>query len=140
MKRSIAIISTLALTLACCLGVAAASGEITPRESLTIAKTSVNSYTGDDTGEVDFEFTIIPTSPADRLGAASILIYKPDGTTERVIGNTKNGLIGSGNFHTYTYTYKGVSGQYYYADIMLFSTIGSVSDSRTRTTKSAVAR
>lgn len=140
MKRSVAIISALALTLACCLGVAAASGGITPRESLTISKTSVGSYTGDNTGEVDFDFSIIPTSPADRLGAASILIYKPDGTTERVIGNTKNGLIGSGNAHTYTYTYKGVSGQSYYADIMLFATIGSVSDSRTYTTRSATAR
>lgn len=140
MKRSIAIISALALALACCLGIAAASGEITPRESLTIAKTDVSSSTGDNTGEVDFDFCIIPTKSADRLGAASILIYKPDGTTERVIGNTKNGLIGSGNAHTYTYTYHGVSGQYYYADIMLFSTIGSVSDSRTITTRSAVAR
>ena len=140
MKRSVAIISALALTLACCLGVAAASGGIAPRESLTISSTSAVSRTGDNTGEVDFEFSIVPTKSADRLGAASILIYKPDGTTERVIGNTKNGLIGSGNAHTYTYTYKGVSGQSYYADIMLFSTIGSVSDSRTRTTKSAVAR
>lgn len=140
MKRSIAIISALALTLACCLGVAAASGEIVPYASLTICSTGVSSSTGDNTGEVDFSFSIIATDSADRLGAASILIYKPDGTTERVIGNTKNGLIGSGNAHTYTYTYKGVSGQSYYADIMLFSTIGSVSDSRTRTTKSAVAR
>lgn len=140
MKRSIAIISALALALACCLGVAAASDGIVPYASLTICSTNVVSRTGDNTGEVDFEFSIIATDSADRLGAASILIYKPDGTTERVIGNTKNGLIGSGNAHTYTYTYQGVSGQYYYADIMLFSTIGSVSDSRTRTTKSAVAR
>lgn len=140
MKRSIAVISALALALACCLGIAAASDGIAPYASLTIYSTSVSSSTGDNTGEVDFDFCILPTSPADRLGAASILIYKPDGTTERVIGNTKNGLIGSGNAHTYTYTYKGVSGQSYYADIMLFSTIGSVSDSRTRTTKSAVAR
>lgn len=140
MKRSVAIISALALTLACCLGVAAASDGITPRESLTISSTSAVSRTGDNTGEVDFEFSIVPTKSADRLGAASILIYKPDGTTERVIGNTKNGLIGSGNAHTYTYTYKGVSGQSYYADIMLFSTIGSVSDSRTITTRSATAR
>lgn len=140
MKRSIAMLLALTLVLSCCLGVAAASGsDITPRASLTIAKTSVGSYTGDNKGEVDFDYSISPTQPADELGVSSIVIYCPDGSKVKIFGTTSNGLISSGNIHAGTYTYKGIAGQPYYAEITLFSTIGSNTDSRTRTTKSANA-
>lgn len=140
MKCSIAMFLTLVLILTCCFGIAAAtSGEISPRASLTISKTSVGSFTGDNKGEVDFDYSISPTRSADKLGVSSIVIHKPDGSTVTITGTTSNGLIGSGIIHAGTYTYKGVAGQSYYADITLFSTIGSNSDSRTITTQSAIA-
>lgn len=140
MKRSIAMLLALALVLPCCFGIAAASGsEITPRASLTIFKTSAASYTGDNKGEVDFDYTIMATGSADELGVSSIVIYCPDGSKVKIFGTTSNGLISSGNMHGGTYTYKGIAGQPYYAEITLFATIGSNTDSRTRTTKSANA-
>ena len=140
MKRSIAMLLALTLVLSCCLGVAAASGsDITPRASLTIAKTSVGSYTGDNKGEVDFDYSISPTQPADELGVSSIVIYCPDGSKVKIFGTTSNGLIRSGIACSGTYTYKGIAGQPYYAEITLISTIGSNTDSRTITTKSANA-
>lgn len=138
MKRSIAILLVLVLALSCGVGIAAAA-DITPYASLTISKTSAGSYTGDNKGEVDFDFTIIPTDSADLLGACSIVIHKPDGTTETVVGTVQNGMIGTGIFHGGTYTYKGIPGQPYYAEVTLFATIGTNSDSRTITTKSANA-
>lgn len=142
MKRFAAIILALALTLSCTLGVAVAATKdpVSPRASLTIAATSVGSYTGDNKGEVDFDYSINPTRAADQLGVSSIVIHKPDGSTVTITGTKENGLIGSGNIHAGTYTYKGVAGQSYYAEITLFATIGSNTDSRTRTTKSATAR
>ncbi len=140
MKRLIAMLCALALTLSCCIGIATAvNNEIVPRASLTISKTSAASYTGDNKGEVDFDYTIIPTGTADKLGVSSIVIHKPDGSTVTITGTTSNGLIGFGITHSGTYTYKGVAGQSYYADITMFSTIGSNTDSRTITTKSATA-
>ena len=140
MKRSLAILLALALALSCCVGFAiAADDEITPYASLTIFKTTAGSYTGENKGEVDFDFGIYATAPADLLGACSIVIHKPDGTTESVVGTVQNGMIGSGSVHAGTYTYKGIPGQPYYAEITLFATIGSNSDSRTITTKSANA-
>lgn len=140
MKRSIAMLLALALVLPCCLGIAAAAGsEITPRASLTITATSAASYTGDNKGEVDFDYSIMPTGTADELGVSSIVIHCPDGSKVKIFGTTSNGLIGSGIIHAGTYTYKGIAGQPYYADITLFATIGSNTDSRTITTKSANA-
>lgn len=140
MKRLVAILFALVLALTCCFGIAvAANSEIAPRASLTIFKTSAASYTGDNKGEVDFDYSITPTGSANQLGVSSIVIYKPDGSTETITGTVSNGLIGSGIIHTGTYTYKGIPGKPYYADITLFSTIGSNTDSRTITTKSATA-
>ncbi len=141
MKRLTAMLLMLVFALTCCLSVTAATGgSVMPQASLTISKTSVGSYTGDNTGEVDFDYSISPTRVADQLGVSSIVIHKPDGTTYTVTGTVSNGLIGSGNIHAGTYTYKGISGKSYYAEITLFSTIGSNSDSRTVTTRSATAR
>lgn len=141
MKRFAAIILAVVLTLSCTLGVAVAATKdpVSPSASLTIAATSVSSYTGDNKGEVDFDYSINPTRPANQLGVSSIVIHKPDGSTETITGTTENGLIGSGNVHAGTYTYKGIPGKSYYAEITLFATIGSNTDSRTRTTKSATA-
>ena len=141
MKRFAVTLLALALAVTCAFGVAIAATEsgISPRASLTITSTSVASYTGDNKGEVDFDYIIIPTRSADKLGVSSIVIHKPDGSTVTITGITSNGLVGSGIIHAGTYTYKGVAGQSYYADITLFSTIGSNSDSRTITTQSAIA-
>ncbi len=141
MKRLTTMLLALSLTLACCLGVAAAADDgIAPLASVTITKTSAVSYTGDNTGEIDIEYNIMATGLADKLGVSTIVIHKPDGSTDTVTGTTKNGLVGSGVSHLGTYTYTGIAGKSYYAEVTLFSTIGSNSDSRTITTRTVTAK
>ena len=141
MKRFASMLLALALTLSCCAGItyAATGGVNSPMESLTIAKTTAYSYTGDNTGEVDFEYSITATGSASMLGASSIVVHKPDGTTETIKGNIANGMVSSGSVHSGTYTYEGISGQPYYAEITLFAMKGAVIDSRTITTISSTA-
>ena len=142
MKRFTAVVLALTLVLICsvCAVSAAAGGEFAPMSSPTIKSTSASSYTGDNTGEVDFDYMVTVTGTATEVGVSSIVIHKPDGSTETITGTKANGLVGSGLGHGGTYTYKGISGKYYYADVTLFATIGSTTDSRTITTKSAQAR
>lgn len=141
MKRFTSMLLALALIASCITIVSAATGgSAFPMASPTITKTSASSYTGDNTGEVDIEYGITATGSASTLGASCIVIHKPDGSTDTITGTTANDMLGSGTSHVGTYTYKGISGKYYYADVTLVSTIGSVTDSRTITTKSVKAR
>ena len=136
MKRFASFSLALILTLACLIGVVSAATYSSP----TIAMRSASAFTGTNTGEVDFDFRITPTAPADLLGVSSIVVHKPDGSTYTVLGSVGNHFIGSGNCHAGTYTYKGESGKSYYAEVTFFSTIGSTTDSKTVLTRSATAR
>lgn len=139
MKRIFSIALAMLLVLPLCVCIVSADDGIDPQSSVTICSTSAAAYTGDNAGEVDIDFRITATSYASSLGASKIVIYKPDGTTYTVTGTTKNGLIGSDCVHAFTYTYKGIKGHSYYAEVTLFATIGSVTDSRTITTNVATA-
>lgn len=142
MKRFATMLLALALTLSCGLAASAAAGDsgLSPQASYTISSTSAYAYTGDNSGEVDINFTITATDTASKLGAITIVIHKPDLTTYTVTGTFNNGLLSSGIAYTSTYTYKGIKGHSYYADVTLVSTVGSRSDSRTITTNSATAK
>lgn len=142
MKRFATMLLALALTLSCGLAASAAAGDsgLSPQASYTISSTSAMAYTGDNAGEVDIDFTITATGDASKLGAATIVIHKPDLTTYTVTGTFNNGLLTTGGGYAYTYTYKGIKGHSYYADVTLVSTVGSRTDSRTITTNSATAK
>ncbi len=141
MKRFASFSLALILTLACMIGVVSAANDpMSLYSSPTITMTSASAHTGTNTGEVDFDFRITPTDTADLLGVSSIVVHKPDGSTYTVWGSVGNGFIGSGIGLASTYTYKGESGKSYYADVTFFSTIGSVTDSRTVRTRSVTAR
>lgn len=141
MKRMTAFSLALLLAVACCAGTtfAANGGVSSPMSSPTITMTSAYIFEGEHPGEVDIDFNITATGKASQLGVSSIVIHKPDGSTYTVLGSVGNHFIGSGTIHGSTYTYKGVSGKSYYAEVTFFSTIGSVTDSKTAVTKSIKA-
>lgn len=140
MKRVISVTTALLLFLNCCFGVAFADNGILPMASLTIKSYSASMMSGEktgiNTGELRISYSISATDSADELGVSSIKLYRSDGTyITTIVGRTENGLIGSGIVHMDTYSYVGgISGQYYYAEVTLFATIGSETDSRTVTT------
>lgn len=140
MKRILSMALAMLLVLPLCVGVVSANDDgIDPQASYTISSTNVYAEPGENAGEVDITFVISATGSASKLGATEIVIHKPDLTTYTVTGTFDNGLLSTGGAYTYTYTYKGIKGHSYYADITLISTIGSRSDTRTRTTNSATA-
>lgn len=140
MKRIFSMFLVLLLSLTFCVGIVSATeGGIDPHASHTIASTGAFASSGDNAGEVDIDFTITATDTASKLGAVTIVIHKPDFTTYTVTGTTNNGLLGSGDAFAGTYTYKGIKGHSYYAEVTLISTVGSLSDTRTITTNSATA-
>lgn len=142
MKRLLSASLSIVFILACCVPLASAAtgGVASPMASPTICSTMAYAYPGDNPGEFCVEFRVMAVDAASSLGASSIVIHKPDGSTYTVWGSVGNHFIGSGGDHVGTYVYHGVSGQSYYAEVNLFATIGSKSDSRTVLTKSVNAR
>ncbi len=139
MKR----ISTLALALlivfSCGLAISASASTYA---SKTIASSFGDMEPGDQTGRLDVEFSILSNKQASALGVSNVRIYKMNG--ERVAsinGSVANGLIEKNDvFHMGTYHYDdAVSGQYYYAEITVFATIGSDYDAYTHLTPTVKA-
>lgn len=129
----------LLLILSLCAETASATSA---RASLTLSIHSAQASTGNKEGEVKFTYDVQTSQAADQVGVSSIKVYKSNGDyVTTVYGTTGNGLIRTNtNRHSSTYTYKGTSGQYYYAVVTVFATVGSNSDSREITTNSAQAR
>lgn len=73
MKRFTSMLLALTLIASCITIVSAATGGAFPMASPTITKTSASSYTGDNTGEVDIEYSITASGSASTLGASSTL-------------------------------------------------------------------
>ncbi len=142
MKRLLSAALSIVFILACCVPLASAAtgGILSPMASPTISSTLAYAYPGDNPGEFCIDFRIMAVDSASSLGASSIVIHKPDGSTYTVLGSVGNYFIGSGIDHVGTYVYHGVSGQSYYAEVTLFATIGSKSDSRVVLTASENAR
>ncbi len=141
MKRLLSAALCVVFILACCVPLASAAtgGGVSPMASPTISSTMVYAYPGDNPGEFCVDFRVMAVDTASSLGASSIVIHKPDGSTYTVLGSVGNHFISSGGGYAGTYVYKGESGKSYYAEVTLFATIGSKSDSRTRLTKSVTA-
>lgn len=141
MKRIITSILTLSMLIAFCIGVASAANTIEPRASITLGAYSVTMKAGNNRGELKFNFTVNANSTASSVGVSSIKIYKSDGTNVATItGTTSNGLIATSTFmHTGQYIYAATSGTSYYAEVTVFATIGSTTDSRVVTTATVKA-
>lgn len=142
MKRivSIALVALLALT--CCSGLAFAEDGIMPLSSPTIMGQSASMKSGNETGELRISYNINAKSSADEVGVLTIELYNSDGSyADTIYGSTDNGLVRTSaikNMGTYSYT-DAVSGQYYYAVVTLYATIGSATDSVKVTTATVKA-
>lgn len=143
LKRMIAFIAMLAMSVACVGPVYAASGSDGTQASPTLAMYAVWLDPGDNKGELDISFDVTATDKADSLGISYFEIHKAsnDELVEKVHGSTSNGLRrNSASTYTNTYTYTGVtSGENYYAIVAISAQIGTTHHSRTLTTRTVTA-
>ena len=141
MKRVFSIILAAVLFITCVGGTAMAAHEVEPYASLTLSYYDVDLVAGDSKGVLSVGFTVRSGKLADEIGVEKIKIYKSDGSfVTTITGTTSNGLVWEdGSGHKGTYKYKGTSGTSYYAEVTVFATVGSDSDSRTITTSTVEA-
>lgn len=138
-KRFLSLTVMAALVLSLCGGTAQA---VQPRRaSETIHSFALSATQGKNKGEIKINFNVNANRPADEVGISSIVIYKSDSSyVTTITGSKDNGLLVSGtDFHSSSYTYKGISGTTYYAIVTCTATIGSKSDTRTLTTNDVTA-
>lgn len=141
MKRVFSVVLAVMLFVTCCGGTVLAANEIEPYASPTLSYYDVTLFPGDDSGILWIDFDVRSGRLADKVGVEKIKIYKSNGTyVTTITGTTSNGLVrNDNNLHAGTYEYKGTSGTSYYAEVTVFATIGSTSDSRTVTTSTEEA-
>ena len=142
MKRIMSLALAAALALTCCFGSAFANEDIIPLSSPTIMGQGVTMLPGNEPGELRITYDINAKRSADEVGVLSIEIYRSTGAyVETIYGTTANGLIRtSALLHSGTYSYKNAeSGEFYYAVVTLYATIGSLTDSETITTATVEA-
>lgn len=142
MKRIVSIALATFLALTCCSGLAFAEDGIMPLSSPTIMGQSASMKSGNKSGELRISYNINANSSADEVGVLTIELYNSDGSyADTIYGSTDNGLVRTNsvkNAGTYSYT-DAVSGQYYYAVVTLYATIGSATDSVKVTTATVKA-
>lgn len=136
LKRTSTLILALVMALTFCLGTAFATDTAELRASLTLSDYEAGIKAGTNSGEIRISYDVTASKPADLVGVSSIVIYKSDGSRVTTItGSTSNGLISkSSSGHMGTYSYPATSGVSYYAEVTVFATIGSITDSRPITT------
>ena len=141
MKRVFSVILAVMLFVTCCGGTALAANEIEPYASPTLAYYDVELLVGDSRGMLWIDFDVTASKLADSVGIKEIKIYKSNVTyVTTITGTTSNGLVlNNNNLHVGTYEYKGISGTSYYAEVTVFATVGSITDSRTVTTSTEEA-
>lgn len=143
MKRIFALALGMVMTISCILGTAAtaSAADAGVMASFTLSDYSAVLKAGTKSGEVRISYDVTSSKPADSVGVSSIVIYRSGGSRVATItGTTANNLVcapGSSNMGTYSYI--GISGTSYYAEVTVFATIGSVTDSRTVTTATVKA-
>lgn len=137
MKRIASSVIALIILISCCFAVPATAAF----RSYYISDYSAFLKPERSGGQITVTADVTASKIANSLGVSEIKIYKSNGTRVTTItGSTKNGLIGSStDSHSPTYTYTGSSGTSYYAEVTIFVSCDSGSDSRTVTTEIAVA-
>lgn len=115
------------------MGTALAHSEIEPHASLTLSYYAVDMVGGNGAAYIDF--SVGASKFADEIGVDSIRLYKSNGSYVRTVrGSASNGLIlVDSDWHSDRYGVPLSSG-FYYAEVTVFATVGSITDSRTITT------
>ena len=142
LKRTIAFIAMLAMSIACVGPVYAANSVNKPEASPTLISYAVWLEPGTKSGELRVTFDVTAAGRADRLGVSYFEIHKASNgeLVDTVYGTTSNGLVSSGFSYTYTYSYTGATpGVKYYAVVSVFAEILPDFDSRTLRTVSVEA-
>lgn len=144
LKRMIAFIAVLAMSVACVGPVYAANGSNEPQSSPTLSMYGVWLKPGTKSGELRISFDVTAAGWADSLGVAYFKIYEAsnDGLIDTVYGTTDNKLQSEGFSYAYTYSYTSpriISGVYYYAVVAVYAQIGTTFDSRTLRTSAVEA-
>ena len=140
MKRFFSVILAAILFISCC-GSATAAHDIEPYASLTLSYYDINLSAGDSRGMLWIDFDVRSNKLTDSIGISKIRIYKSNGAlVTTIFGSESNGLVLSDSArHNDTYEYTATSGTSYYAEVTIFATVGSDSDSRTITTSTVGA-
>lgn len=139
LKRTIAFIAVLAMSVACVGSVYAANGSNGTQASPTLAMYAVWLDPGTESGELRISFQVTATEWADSLGVSYFEIYRAsdDKLIDTVHGSTSNRLRSEGFSYAYTYSHTSsriISGVYYYAVIAVSAETNTAYDSRTLTT------
>ena len=134
MKRVFSFVIVTALLLTCCMGTVLAASPIEPYASLTISYYDADMVSGGK-GTAYIDFSIGSSKLADELGVDVIRIYRSNGDcVKTVYRSVSNGLIYTDDsWHNDSYEISLSSGSYY-AEVTVFATVGSITDSRTVTT------
>lgn len=141
MKRIFSSILVLAMVFTCCCGSVFAVGTTDTRASLTLSDYEATLTAGTSRGAVNINYDVQSSKYADSVGVKFISFYKADGShVITITGSTSNGLIRTNsNIKKGDYSYTLTSGVSYYAEVTVFATAGSVTDSRTITTSTVKA-
>ena len=135
-------ILSLAAALVLFVTMAATASAVDLRSSPTLARYNAKLTAGTaGSGKITITYDISANTQAEEVGVSSIEIYKSTGDLVTTItGTTRNGLIATNTqWHRSSYIYTGQSGTEYYAVLTVTATIGSETDSKTYTTKTATA-
>lgn len=137
MKRVISVILTLALVLGCVGASALAVNTPNARASLILNSYAATLEASNTPKEVTFHFEVYTDTYADSIGVETIKIYRTSGSLVKTItGTTGNGLILTNDFmYVNSYDCSLTSAGSYYAEVTVFAKAGTISDSRTITTR-----
>ncbi len=141
MRRVFSVILAVMLFVTCCGGTALAANDIEPYASLTLSYYDIDLSAGNSKGKLYIDFDVRSNKMTDEIGIEEIKIYRSNGSLVTTIaGTTSNDLINTDvSMHAGSYPYTGTSGTSYYAEVTIFATVGSDSDSRTITTSTVEA-
>lgn len=141
MKRIFSVILMLCMLATFCGSALAADTGVFA--SPTLSRYTAQLSKGTSKGKITVSYRVVASAPSSitSIGVSSIKIYKADGTYVTTIsGTTSNGLVlKNASAHAGTYTYSGVSGTSYYAQVTMFATAGGVTGSGTVKTNTVTA-
>lgn len=140
-RRVLSIVVALAICVALCTGFSFACDNSAFRASPTLSEYNAKVSAGYASGDVIVSFDVEANVEGESVGVSSIKIYTTSsGYVTTIRGTAYNGLIGANTaLHRSSYTYHGLSGVSYYAEVTVFATIDGVTDSRTITTNTVQA-
>lgn len=141
MKRVLSLFLAFLLCLSTCVSFSFAAEDSLLRSSPTLARYNAMITKGSSSGNIIISYDVLANIEAESVGVSSIKIYKSNMSyVTTIIGTAENGLIATDtDSHRSSYTYHGISGTYYYAEVTVTATINGVTDSRTITTNTLKA-